>query len=302
MVRVVAIVLVAAALALLPVAAHAQERDEDDGLLFRAGGDITIEEGQRVEVLIAAGSDVTVRGVVQDLVAFGADVVVEGRVTSDITAFGGDVRVTETGRVHNVNLFGGELEREAGATITGDVEERDGRFFTLAGSVFLLVVWVVITVGVLIWAAVFAAVAGRQLRGAAALLTDDVAYTILAAVFVWVGGPIVAAIAFATVAGLPLAIGIVFSLPALLFLGYIAAGTRIGLAIVGRRADDAAHGRRRIIGAALLGVLILQVVLLIPLAGVLVGLVAGLYGSGALGLMVWRALRGRVTPAPAPAP
>jgi hypothetical protein len=163
----------------------------------------------------------------------------------------------------------------------------------------------VLTVGALIWAALFAAVAPRQLRDAATLLTADPGYAILAAVVVWIGGPILAAIALATVAGLPLGIGIIFALPALLFLGYIVAGARIGIAIVGPRDSEGAPGRGRLIGAALLGVLILQLILLIPIAGLIIGLLAGLYGSGALALLLWRAIRGaggtpRAT-APAPA-
>jgi hypothetical protein len=157
----------------------------------------------------------------------------------------------------------------------------------------------------LICAALFAALAGRRLTEAASLLTNDPGYTILAAVFVWVGGPIVAGLAFATVIGLPLGFGILlFALPALMFLGYIVAATRLGMAIVGRGGADNA----RPFGAALLGVLIMQVLMLIPVLGFILALLAGLYGSGALALLMWRGIRGSGTtptattpPAPAPA-
>src|SRR5215204_3598691 len=50
----------------------------------------------------------------------------------------------------------------------------------------------------------FAAVAGRQLTRAAALLTGRVGGTLLGALLVWVGIPILAVLAFITLVGIPL--------------------------------------------------------------------------------------------------
>ena len=64
------------------------------------------------------------------------------------------------------------------------------------------------TIAALLGGLVFAAVAGRQLSTATEVLTGELAYSILGAVAVWIGLPIVAVLAFITVVGIPLGLGL----------------------------------------------------------------------------------------------
>ena len=84
------------------------------------------------------------------------------------------------------------------------------------------------SVAVLVSALVFAAVGGSQLRRSATALTGEAGKTLVAALLVWIGLPILAILVGITVVGLPLAIAIVFlGLPTLWLLGHITAGTRL---------------------------------------------------------------------------
>ena len=74
-------------------------------------------------------------------------------------------------------------------------------------------------------------------------------------------------------------------MPALWFLGLIVAGTRLGLAIARRPASRrAATPTLR----AFVGLLILQLLILLPLLGAVVVFFAGIWGAGALAVTAFR--------------
>ena len=95
------------------------------------GGDVTIAKGE----------------VVRDLTVFGGNVDIEGEATGDVTVFGGKVHIGtraracaatprssagrwRSGRARSVDgdvsCVGGELKRDPGATIGGDVSVKGG--------------------------------------------------------------------------------------------------------------------------------------------------------------------------------
>ncbi len=148
-----AIVVLAAALALSPVAAAQQT---ELGGKVRSGREVTIPAGQTVQGdLIASAGTVRVDGRVDgDLVASGGQVVVAGDVTGDVLAaagsttisgeVGGDLRAGVgqarlRGRVgEDVALAAGQGTVERGARIGGDLVFGAGRMqmdATVAGSV-----------------------------------------------------------------------------------------------------------------------------------------------------------------------
>jgi hypothetical protein len=138
---------------------------------------------------------------------------------------------------------------------------------------------------------VFAAIAGRQLSTATELLTGQLTYSILGAVAIWIGLPLVAVLAFLTVVGIPFGLALLFlALPLLWLLGYLVAGTRLGRALL------ELAGRRPLSGqpyvAATLGVIVLQIIVLLPFVGWAIGALAGIWGSGALAVTALRAWRG----------
>jgi cytoskeletal protein CcmA (bactofilin family) len=274
--------------ALGPTVAHAQ--GDDDSFILRVNGDVEVATGETVGTVIVVDGNVTVDGTISDsLVVIDGTAAVNGRVEGDITVISGDLDLRSGSTVNNVHLIRSDLLQADGATITGDVNERENVFFRGAWAVFSILAWFAFTIAVVVAGLVFAAVGGRQLRTASLSLTEEPGNSILASVILWVAVPLAAGLIIATLVGIPLGIGVLlFLLPAMWFLGYIAAGTRLGMMIAGR---DAEHPY----AAAAAGLLILQLLLIIPVLGALVVGVAGLWGAGAVALVAWRAARG--TPA-----
>ncbi|MFW6075389.1 MAG: hypothetical protein ACOC9Y_07325, partial [Chloroflexota bacterium] len=144
---------------------------------------------------------------------------------------------------------------------------------------------------VLTTALVFAGIGGRQLVTGSRNLTERLPGTILTAVLVGLLIPMIAVVAFITVFGIPVGVTLLLVvLPMLGLLGYVVAGTRLGLALVarGRPLVEIEHPYL----AALIGVLLLQFVGLIPFVGGAIALVAMILGTGALALVGWDALSG----------
>jgi hypothetical protein len=285
--------------ALIPTQAFAQEDGRrDEGVLIRIDGDVRVEEGETVSNVVVINGDANIDGTVRDTLfvingnAFVGDT---GRVDGDINMIRSDLSLAGGSRVEDVMLLNSDLDREDGSVVSGEITRQNNIRWGFLGSAFWIYLWLSMTVAVVLAALIFAAVGGRQLTAAADALTSDAAMSILAAVIVWVGGPILAVIAFVTVVGIPFGLGILLVvLPALWFLGYIVAGTRLGLAIT-QRGRDAGDVPNHPYLAALVGLLILQVVALIPVVGWLIVLVAGLYGAGGLALIAFRGARGTGT-------
>jgi len=98
--------------------------------------------------------------------------------------------------------------------------------------------------------------------------------------------PLLATLAIVTILGLPSGLAVLFVvLPILWLLGYLVFGFWVGASALRlvKRNDQMA----RPILAAVVGILILQVIALIPVLGGLIVLLGGIWGSGAL---VYRAI------------
>jgi hypothetical protein len=195
-----------------------------------------------------------------------------------------------------------DVSVDPGASVLGTIE-RGYSWEMLRGFWFLAAVFAIgLTIAMLVSGVVAAAVAPEPLRRAGAALTDEIGKSALAALIVWVALPIVAVALFATVIGIPTALGFfVFVMPTIGFLGYLVTGTRLGDWIVGRVRGrvEAYHPYL----AAILGVGILLVAARVPVLGALVTPLAGILGGGAIGLVAWRAIRTpRVMVQPVPRP
>jgi hypothetical protein len=288
-------------LASLPAAAQAADGDRR-GFTLRVNGDVDLPASQTVGTVIVIRGDAVIAGTVKDaLVVIDGKATVSGRVEGDITVINGDLELRGSSRVNNVNLVRSDLVRAPGAEVTGDIHRRENLVFRGAWAAFGLLFWAGLTLAVIAAGLLFAAAGGKQLSAAAQALTGETVNTIVGAVFLWVGTPVLAFALFFTVIGIPLAIGLLaFFLPAMGLLGYVVAGTRLGGAMVGL-----ASRRDHPFAAAALGLLVLQLVLLIPGVGAVIALLAALWGAGALAFLGFRALRGgpgAAQPGEAPAP
>lgn len=269
---------------LFPGLAAAQAVDiDDDGLFLRVSGDITVAADERVDNVIVVDGNAVVNGTVTEtLMVISGDATVDGTVEGDILMIDGTLRLEANSTVDDVTLIRATLDRADGATITGDLTEQDDfASFGWVGAVFSFAMWVGVTLVLVVAALVFALAGGGQLTASGELLRRRPLQAILAGIALFVGLPILAFLAFVTIIGIPLSVVILLVvLPALWVLGYIVSGTWIG------RKATAALGQAdrpyRPLLAAALGVLVLQVIGLIPALGPAVTLIAGMIGAGAL--------------------
>jgi len=123
----------------------------------QVGRAITVNAGEQVSDVTCFGCGVHIRGRVSgDVTTFGGTVVIEndGEVGGDTTIFGGDLRLESNSKVKDITVFGGHIRRDALATVAGDVTTIGGGAtiwlfvvfglpFLLLGAFVALIVWLV---------------------------------------------------------------------------------------------------------------------------------------------------------------
>lgn len=288
--------LIALVLFLAPATAHAQE--PRTGALVRIDGDTTLASGETADVVMVIDGNAIIDGVVEDfLLVIDGDAIITGEVRGNVTVVNGRLILRSGSTIEDANLIESELEQDSGATVTGDIDRDSTWIFPSFGIASAIYFWLAFAILMLVLALFFAAIGGSQLRRAAAALTREPAQTILGAVIVWVGVPILGVLVLLTIVGIPLGLTILlFLLPLLWLLGYVVTATRIGQWITDRL-NVSSQGHPYL--PALLGVLFLQVLTLVPIIGWIIVAFSGLWGAGALALIAWRAIRSRGAEPPA---
>jgi hypothetical protein len=284
--------LLAFALAFIPTLAFAEDGVDED-VLVRIGADVHIAVGERAGTVIVIDGDALIEGeVAKGVFVINGNATVRGEVSGDLTVISGDIDLLPTAQVKNITSIRGNIHRAEGSLVSGDVNERDEFGFAgLAASVFSILFWIGITVALIAAGLIFAAVGGRQLREAAQRMTGDAVNVIIGIVFVAVVIPSLAVAAMVTLIGIPLGIGLLlFLLPALWLLGYIVAGARLGGALAGLTArGEGDHPY----AATVLGIVLLQLLALVPIVGALIAFLAGVWGAGSLAYSTYRAAGGK---------
>jgi hypothetical protein len=278
--------------AFIPAVAFAEDGKDDD-VLIRIGADVRIAVGERAGTVIVVDGNAIIDGEVAEMVlVIDGDATVTGEISGQLTVISGDINLQPTAQVKDVTSIRGEILRSEGALIAGEIRERDNfEWFGAAAAFFSVLFWGALTVALIGAGLIFAAIGGRQLREAAQRMTGDAVSTIAGVVFVIVALPFVAVLAMVTLIGMPLGIGLlVFLLPALWFLGYIVAAARLGSALIGLRNKGVSDHPY---AATVLGIVLLQLLVLVPVLGVLVAILAGLWGAGALAFSAYKAAGGR---------
>ena len=253
---------------------------------FRAGDLVVLGRGAVVEgvlagTLVAVGGTVRVRGRVEkDVIAFGGDVVVEpgAQIRGDVLAVGGTVRSPAgTGRsVGGRVLTVGELEAAFAAELqTSPLAARPASGLLLAFRLVLLFLWLVL--GLLLVRFV-----PRPVSAAAGFLPGRLATTATLGAAGVLSSLLVSAFLLLV---LPAKAGLVVTA---LLLAILGAAKAFGLAAVfvavGRRLARGATRGSLLFGdpaALALGLALLGVLSLIPVAGPLVWAIASLLGIGA---------------------
>jgi len=257
-------------------------------------GSVVVPEGETVGTVVIVDGPVTIDGRVDgDVVAFSGRVRISGEVDGTVTSFAERVTLEPGARVTGDLVYGDERPRvAAGATVEGEVRDEgwDDLGGPAFGVLFHVLWWLAVTVsaaalGVLVWWA-----APRTMEAASAALRERTGLTIAWGAGLFLGLPILAVLALATLVGIPFALIVLCALLPLGALGYVTAAWILGSRML--------RGRRNWLITGLAGFAVLRVIALIPALGALVGLAATVVGLGALAVVVWR----RRTAADAPAP
>lgn len=121
------------------------------------GHEIIIAPDEKATDVTCFSCSVRVRGRVSgDLTTFGGTVVIEqdGEVSGDTTVFAGDLRLESGARVREVTVFGGKLRRDPSASVRGDVTTFGGGAalwlflvfglpFVVLGAFIALIIWLI---------------------------------------------------------------------------------------------------------------------------------------------------------------
>ena len=299
------VALVAAALALLLAPGWTLAQEQMDDVYVRVNGTVDLAAGESVDTLVAVNSEVRVAGTVRDrLVIVNQTATVSGDVGREAIVINGTLHLEPTAHIEgDVVLVNGELSQADGAVIAGRVVERSGAAigaeFGQVTAAVSVIAWLGMTLLFVVVALGWAAVGGRQLSGIAGLLGARPGLAAVAAVIFWIVVPVVAFVTFVTVIGIPIGITLlVLVLPLLWGLGYVTTGTRLGffLADLRRTTPDLAQPYLE----AILGVVIFQLIGLIPIVGGIIIALAGLFGAGAIVVHAWRRIGTPRNPADMP--
>ena len=274
------------ALAGAPLAAQIAEDVTD--VVVRVNGPLLVAPGEEVFTAVVVGHDAEIGGTVREqLLVVNGTARVTGSVLGNVVVAGGRLELGPDATVAgDVALLGGTLARDPAAVVGGSVREHG---LAVSGRVLRLL-WAAMTFMIVVAAVLFAATGGRQLSESARLLAVRPVETLLAVAALWIAVPLLTGPLFLSVVGVPLAVWVLlFLLPALWFLGYIVAATAVGAALL-RSAWDPTRPPMR---EAAAGVVALQLAAFIPVLGLVLVLIAGQAGAGALALRAWRGWQAR---------
>ena len=142
------------ALVVLGLSAVALANDSHDRTQF--GHNVTINAAEEAGDVTCFGCSVHVRGkVTSDVTTFGGNVIVEdqGEISGDTAVFGGNIRLEKGAKVAgDVTVFGGRFYRDPAATVGGDVSSFTGSVWlivifglplVLLGALIALIIWLV---------------------------------------------------------------------------------------------------------------------------------------------------------------
>lgn len=263
----------------------------DRGTIFRVGGNVDLPQADTAEAIIAIGGDVTVAGTVTDtVVAVGGDV--DLRPTATVGS-GGSADDT------SIVLVGGTLTRASGATVQGQVSNVSGGWAGDLGvrgvvdawqspfSGLSLLGWLGGTILSLLGAILIVALLPRQVVAVRDRVRSrfwpSLGWGALSLIVIV---PVVTVLLIITIIGLLAVLPWLFVVVATLVMGAIGLSVLIGNVILPRLN----YRGESLMLAAVVGVVVLRLIALIPIAGGIVNAVAWIVGFGAaiLALRSWQ--------------
>jgi hypothetical protein len=260
---------------LLP-AAGAAAADGDDRIVLV--GSVLVDRDETAGDVVVFDGDVTIRGeVTGDVVVFDGDVTIRGSVAGDVVAFSGLATLGRRGRVAGDLVYGDdEPVRAPGSRVAGDVQKFDVGDASIVGAIGA---WIAVTVSLLILGLILLLLAPKAADAIGRTAKARALVSALVGLLAFFLIPAIAIGACVTLIGLPLGIVLLLALVPLYAISYCAAALVVGRLIL---------KTARII-AFVVGLVILQGLALIPIAGGIIGFLATLFGLGVLLMTLIRA-------------
>jgi hypothetical protein len=284
------LVLVAFLIAVPAVVAADPTMAHTGRIVVSTQGDATIPAGDHADVLVVTGGTATVAGEVDTLIVVDGSAHVSGATVQTIFAVRSPVELS--GGTHvlgDVVTADSTVSSDASVVVGGSVRDlaKDlaGTWYVLAPMAFLF--FIGLSVAGIAAGLLLAGLASRQVRSAERQMAQEPFLTLGVGIIGVIAPILLAVLLSITIVGMPLAFGLVFGLwPLAAFAGYLVAGIAIGEWVLRRTSPTVERERPYL--AAVIGILLLEVMTLIPF----VGAIASLFGFGAVLLLGWRVLRG----------
>jgi hypothetical protein len=266
----------------------ADPKPSGSSVLMAFNGDITVQPTESVDVVMITDGTANIAGHVKTVVVIGGTATLTGATVDTVAAVGGTVSVDAASTVTgDVRTLGSTVTINPAANVGGEVTSLETNL--AAATAVLLPLAFLFVLGLMLVTIVagmaLAALAARQVRVAEQLISHDPGRVLIFGLAGLVLVPIVAILAMITVLGAPLGFALMFMVwPAAAFAGYLVAGIWIGEWLL-YRGDRPIPERPYF--AAVVGLLVLQIISLVPF----VGAIASLFGFGAVLLLAWRVFR-----------
>ena len=267
--------------------------DQSSRVLMAFNGDVTVAPGETADAVVVTRGTATIRGDVGTLVVIDGQAILEGARLESVFVARGSLTIDATTTVAgDVRTLDTTVSADPAATIGGSIASIDQDLIA-AGAALVPALWLFflgLVLATIVAGLALAVLCARQVRTAESLISNEPAQTFLAGLAGLVILPLIAILAIVTIIGAPIGLAILLVVwPAAAFAGYLVAGIWIGEWLLYRHG---ANRPERPYLAAVLGLVVLQLLSIIPF----VGAIASLFGFGAVLLMAWRTFR-RSSPA-----
>lgn len=261
-------------------------------VLMAFGGDLTVPAGEQADVVFVADGDALVSGQVNAVVVIEGTATLRDATVESVVTVNATVNLEgSTTVLGDVRAIGSTVHRAETATLEGAIKGLDTELL-MVGAVLLPALFLLalgFALATIVAGLLLVAIGSRQVRAAERLIVREPGWVFVVGLLVAIVTPILAIIAIVTVVGAPLGIGVLVAvLPALAFVGYLVSGIFLGERILGSATAPVERPYR----AALVGIVVLQVIGLIPVIGGLASAVASVLGLGAIVVLAWRTMRG----------
>jgi cytoskeletal protein CcmA (bactofilin family) len=257
--------------------ASASGEDESNDRIVLVGS-VLVDRDETAGNVIVADGDVTIRGTVDgDVVVADGDLTIRGTVKGDVVAVSGTATLGRRGHITGDLVYGDDKPVQApGSRVDGDVKKLDIGDASVVGAIGL---WLVFTVSLLLLGLVLLLLAPKAAVAVARTAKSKALVAGLVGLLAFFLIPVIAIAACVTVIGLPLGVVLLFSIVPLYTFAYLSAALVLGRLIL----------KKATVLAFVAGLVILQLLVLIPIAGGLIGFLATVFGLGVLLVTLVRA-------------